>query len=517
MKQFFLTYIAIFISFVSFSTPSLPDTITVSREFTLAEQNLDSLYTLYFPQADTSLLSSVSEAFLLHDSVYRKRFKTLSFPFQVAYNQEVKKFIKLFTEKKRLQTELLLALAERQLPLFEQALQKDNLPLIFKYLPVAESFLNPLQITEEGGAGVWRIMYITAKMYGLEVNTFTDQRRESSKATQVAVRYLSDLYAIYNDWALSLAAYNCGPGNVNKAIIRSGSKRSLAEIYPFLPQETRFYLPLYFASVYVLNYAKEHALKPVHLPDFSCDTVSVNKRLHLGQVSAVMNLSLKELRLLNPTLRKDIFHGKKTATLYLPDSTAAIFSVLKNSIYAYKDSVFFAPKPVYRKPPVFDSSSDEYAFVPVDLKNKTKVQYIVKEGDNVGFIAKWYNVKVSDLRYWNNIRRNLIRVGQKLTIYVPKDKAHRYVSINKMNKEQKNRTAAVSINSNTSSSALKLPMKMPTDGKFVYYRIRKGENLWTIARKFSGISNLDIMKLNKLSDKDVKRLRAGHIIKIKKK
>jgi membrane-bound lytic murein transglycosylase D len=351
---------------------------------------------------------------------------------------------------------------------------------------------------------MWQFMYGTGRMYGLTINTLVDERRDPFKSTYSAARYLRDLYRIYNDWILVIAAYNCGPGNVNKAIRRTGGKTDYWEIYYYLPRETRGYVPAYIAAAYVMNYYMHHNIlpRPVEIP-LTTDTLMIHDNLHLRQVSEVINIPLQELRDLNPQYRRDIIPGKsKTYSLRLPLDKTSAFIDLRDSIFAYKDTVYLDPGNMIANP-------TRTAYVHEPPAGTEKLYYTVKSGDNLGYIAEWYRVGLSQLRYWNGINRNLIRTGQKLVVYVPPSKAEEYKKIDSMTFEEKQRSIGKPVTASVSNHPVQ---SVPKDANFVYYKVRNGDSIWEIARKYPGVSEQDILRLNNMSGRE--KIHPGQELKI---
>ena len=264
---------------------------------------------------------------------------------------------------------------------------------------------------------MWQFMYSTGRLYGLTINSIVDERRDPVKATHAAAKYLKDMYNIYNDWTLVIAAYNCGPGNVDKAIRRSGNKKDYWDIYWRLPRETRGYMPMYIAATYALNNYPEHHIQPlpINIP-VSTDTIMVNKDIHLSQISEVMHIPLGELRALNPQYKTGLIPGStKPQSLTLPLNHLGDFIDLNDTIRSYKADIYLNKRNLTVNP-------TRSSYLSPDVKGKTKIYYTVKDGDNLGFIAEWFRVGLSDLRYWNDIYGNTIRVGQKLAIFVDPSK-----------------------------------------------------------------------------------------------
>lgn len=253
-----------------------------------------------------------------HDSVYAKRLYDLPTVMELSYNQVVKNHIEMYAGRRRDQVSYMLALGEYYFPMFEEALDREGMPLELKYLPVIESALNPTAVSRVGATGLWQFMLKTGKGYGLEVNSLVDERRDPYKSTQAAVKYLKDLYTIYGDWNLVIAAYNCGPGNVNKAIARSGGKRDYWEIYNRLPRETRGYVPAFIAANYIMNHYADHNICPAgaYGSELALDTVHVNEEMHFEQIAGVLNMPVSEIKRLNPQYKKDIIPGTSRMLWY---------------------------------------------------------------------------------------------------------------------------------------------------------------------------------------------------------
>jgi membrane-bound lytic murein transglycosylase D len=341
------------------------------------------------------------------DDVYSQRMRLLDAetPMELVYNSTVKGFIDLYAVRKRALTSRVLGLSQMYFPLFEEALQKYNIPLEMKYLAVVESALNPTAKSRVGAAGLWQFMYTTGKMYGLEVDSYIDERFDPYMATEAACRYLNFLYGLYNDWNLALAAYNSGPGNVNKAIRRSGGKKTFWEIKEFLPQETQGYVPAFIAVNYVMNYAAEHNIYPVK-PSFSyfeCDTIQVSKKLHLSQIAHFTGVTESQLAELNPMFTKGIIPGNGRYSLRLPVESIGLFLANEESLYSFAAS---SPAP-----------AEEVVAVAAPAPAPDYVTYKVRGGDVLGKIATRHGVTVNQIMKWNKLKSTRIHPGQKLKIY----------------------------------------------------------------------------------------------------
>lgn len=473
--------------------------------------NLDSLFgnwdIAYRFNLDTSEVRLQNFPKDLPDSVYISRLKDIEQVVDLTYNPIVEKYIQMYTERRRNQMEVMLGLSAYYFPIFEEKLDKYEMPIELKYLAVIESALNPTARSRVGATGLWQFMYGTGKNLKLEINSFVDERRDPIKATDAAARYLKRLYDYYGDWHLAVASYNCGPGNVKRAIRRSGGKTNYWQIYYRLPRETRGYVPLLIAATYAFEYHKEHNLIPRYPKiELDVDTVMVNDYLHFDQISAEINMEKEQIRALNPMYRRDVIPAKKTKAypLVLPNDKIMEFIDNERAILAYEREKYF-PNNTLASP---TSSKGSY-FTPSDIKGKAKVIYKVKAGDNVGYIASWFKVRSSDLKYWNNINRNMIRVGQKLAIWVPEKQKSKYEAVNSMTFAQKQ----ASIGKTSAPTVAK--KAAPVDPNFVYHTVRRGDTLWEIAQKYAGISADEIMQLNKL--KNDRSLYIGQKLKIKRK
>lgn len=496
-------------------------------EQTLVSESIDSLFALYYIKNTINSKEMAEEVaqsggpVFYSDSIYSEGLSKIPTTFPLVYNQDVKKWIEMYIRRGKYLIPSLLGLSQYYFPMIEPVLDQYNIPLELKYLTIVESALNPRAVSRTGATGLWQFMYGTGKMYDLEVTTLVDERRDPAKETVAAAQFLRDLYNIYGDWALVIAAYNCGPGNVNRAIKRSGGRTNFWEIYQYLPKETRGYVPAFISVNYIMTYYKQHGYTPVkvEMPSFH-DTVMVTNKLHFGQVEGVLGVPVEQLRELNPQYKKDIIPGNiKAAPLRLPDDFATKFVEQEKEIYAYKDSVFFAPSVNYEQishSAYVPSSRNNYHYEaePCDPSvpaGSSKLIYTVKSGDTFGFIANWYDVKLAKLKCWNNISSNKLSIGQKLTVYVPTKKLNTYKNVDNMTFAQKQAMSSNNIVSQSASSG------KPLDKNYEYYTIRKGDNLSTIASRYPGISDKDIMQINGFTANDVRRLQIGQIIKIRKK
>ena len=345
---------------------------------------------------------------LFSDSVYIDRLSRMPVIMEMPYNDIVRKFIDTYTNRLRGQVAFMLSACNFYMPIFEEALDAYNLPLELKYLPIIESALNPSAVSRAGATGLWQFMLATGKLYGLESNSLVDERRDPIKATWAAARYLKDMYDIYKDWNLVIAAYNCGPGNINKAIRRAGGKTDYWEIYNYLPRETRGYEPAFIAANYVMTYYCKHNICPMetNIPK-STDTIQVNQKLHFEQIADICHIPVEEIKSLNPQYKRNIVPGdSKPCILRLPTETISTFIDNQDTIYAHRSKELFKNRRTVASVDAKTSSSSGKV-----------IYYKIRNGDTLSNIASKYGVSVRQLRQWNGLRNNKIRAGKRLKIY----------------------------------------------------------------------------------------------------
>ena len=398
------------------------------------EDNLDSLLHLY--NAKTYMMQDTSCNYrdvnpVFDKEVYIDRLKRLPTIIEMPYNDVVQKFIDRYSGKLRRSVSYMLGAGNFYMPVFEEALEAYNLPLELKYLPVIESALNPTAVSRVGATGLWQFMIGTGKRYGLEVNSLIDERRDPVKASYAAAHYLSDLYKIFDDWSLVIAAYNCGPDKVNKAIHRAKGSADYWNIYPYLPKETRGYVPAFIAANYIMNYYCDHNICPMvtELP-LKTDTVVVNKDLHLEQIAQVLNINIQHLRNLNPQYRRDIVNGlNKPMTVRLPATLIGSFIDQEDSIYNFKTDELLLKRSVVEvnqeEPKVsrrsyYSSRHRSSATRSKSRKSRKSKRggrnVTIKSGDTLSEIAERNHTTVAKLRKLNKISGNHIRAGKKLKV-----------------------------------------------------------------------------------------------------
>lgn len=370
----------------------------------------DELISWTLSWLDTTLCDFTPDTMALPDSVYIRRLQAMPREMEMTYNSYVRAQIERYTIRNPRHLAALRRLTDYYFPIFEDALSKHGIPDELKYLAVIESALNATAHSRVGAAGLWQFMPSTGKLLGLEVNSLVDERYDTHKATDAACRYLKSLYSIYHDWTLVIAAYNCGPGNVNKAIHRSG-KRDFWSIYPYLPRETRSYLPLFIAAAYAMNYAEAHGVCPTDLNyAIPTDTLITHERLHLQQVSDVLDIPIEELRRLNPQYTRDILPGgTKAYTLCLPTDQTLHFIDRQDTILAHRADELINNRRAEIEMLHKQGLNGGYSVNGVTY-------YKIKNGDTLGGIAKKFHVSVKQLKAWNGLKTDNIRAGKTLRI-----------------------------------------------------------------------------------------------------
>ena len=482
------------------------------------------------------------------DEVYIERLKNMNSFISLPYNDIVKNYIILYSEKMPTKMAHMLGLCQYYMPIFDETFNKHDLPEELKAMAIIESAMNPLAVSRAGAKGMWQFMYSTAKMYGLHIDSFVDERMDPFKSADAAARYLQDAYEIFGDWNLAIASYNCGAGNVNKAIRRSGGKRAFWDIWPYLPRETRGYVPAFVGALYAMTYHKEHGIKPeaIEMP-VHVDTFKINKQLHLKQVAELTGAPLEDLKNLNPQYRHDIIPGNsKEYILRLPYTYTNAFIENEDSVYRHKYDEFFNPSTIKK---IQDGADGE------------RIVYVVKNGDYLGRIASRNRCTVAQIKRWNNLKSNNIRVGQRLVIYKG-GSGPSTSSSSGSTSTAKSASSSTSTSSNSStptgtytvksgdtlsgiatrhgvtvnqlkqwngltSNNIKVGQKLKlnstsstaapaasSSGDYTTYTVKSGDSFYSIAKNYSGVSAQDIMNFNGMSSSNIK---PGMKIKIPKK
>ncbi|PVX50061.1 membrane-bound lytic murein transglycosylase D [Balneicella halophila] len=450
------------------------------------EVDLDELYASFenVPEENLPVFSPEQTALQVN---------AMSGSVELKYTDEVQKYINRFVSKSgRKYMSKMLALSQLYFPIFEQILSEEGVPEELKYAAIVESALIPNIMSKAGAVGLWQFMYGTGKEYGLEINGNVDQRCDMIASTRASARYMRELYQTYNDWLLVLAAYNCGPGNVNKAIKRSGGD-DFWSIYEHLPRETRRHIPKYIATYYAFFYHTDLMIAPMRdmVKYTDVRTVMVDKPMHLGQVAGVLGLKEKDVAELNRTYLKGYIPAKenKSYRLVLPTYESGLFASYQDSIYGYNRSEYFS-----NEGKLIAKKKDIYPSYGVNGTG-TRISYKVRRGDYLGRIARRHGTTVRNIKKWNGLRSDRIRAGQRLVIYTNKTPKTYRASTKKVKAKGKNK---------------KLPY-LPE--KYVYHTVKKNENCWSIAQKYEGVTQDSILELNKIINPSA--LRVGQKLRIK--
>ncbi|PKP25080.1 MAG: lytic transglycosylase [Bacteroidetes bacterium HGW-Bacteroidetes-2] len=397
----------------------------------------------------------------LPTELLKERLKSLNAktPFVVEYNESLESVIKSYLKNRKKSLQRLINLSDFYFPMFEQELDKHNLPLELKYLAIVESALNPRARSRVGATGLWQFMFPTGKMFGMDVSSYVDERSDPLRSTEAACKYLSSLYNVFKDWDLALAAYNSGPGNVSKAIRRSGGETNYWKIRHNLPRETAGYVPAFLATMYIFEYADELGFKTnkIKNPYFETDTIHIKQTLTFHQISEILDLPVEELKFLNPSYKLDVipYVEGKNYTLRLPLDVLGTFVSNEDLVYAYINA---------------ESNNNEKALPQITNQNE-QVTYRVRSGDFLGKIARDHRVTVNNIKQWNNLKSNNLKIGQRLSIFPP---------------NATTTTTSVSQNNTTTHSTRE-------------YTVKSGDTLWSIAQKFPGVSIDNLKKWNDIS------------------
>jgi membrane-bound lytic murein transglycosylase D len=479
---------------------------TLSEDIGMIPESLDadvdsllqSWHVKYFSKTDDYCHDDESNVYFT-DDVVRTRLERLPHVIPMTFNNLVRNSINLYTERRRSLIRYMLGMADYYFPLIEQILDEHNLPLELKYLAIVESALNPTAVSRVGASGFWQFMLPTGKSYGLEINSLVDERRDPIKATHAACRYFKDMYDIYQDWHLVLASYNCGPGNVNKAIRRAGGKMDFWQIYQYLPRETRSYVPLFIAANYVMNYYCEHNICPIQtsLP-LSTDTIMVTRILHLQQVADLTQMDIEQIRALNPQYKRDIIPGNiKPSVLKLPTAKSFAYVDKEDTIYTHRFEELLANT-------LNDTNNSPNA------STRQQITHVTKAGENLFTIADKYGVTAREIRTWNGLGSNRVASGKRLKLYV-NNGGVAFASTN-TEKQTKPQQAAAATSPTPKTTATASPQAPPSSGQVqVTYKVKSGDSLYSIAKKYPGVSVSTLQEANNLSNTNI---RPGQILKI---
>lgn len=448
-----------------------------------ASSSVDSIFVV--SEVDLSVLKIPPR---FENQVYQLRLDSLTKDIPLDYNGYVQAYIDLYAFRKRDQVERMLGLSEYYFPMVEKVFRERDIPTEFKYLAIVESALNPYAVSRVGATGMWQFMFTTGKMYGLKITSHIDERRDPYKATVAAAQYFVDMYRRYGDWLLVIAAYNCGPGNVNKAIRKAGGAKDFWSIRQYLPQETRGYVPAYIAATYIMNYSEEHNLFPSY-PNFSfmTDTIHISRPVSFKDVEDLCGVSADELRILNPLFKKDFIPAyDETFVLKVPSTRRDIVCMNIDSLYRSFPTDM-------NNEPVFVLTSD-----PMSKSGSFSKYHEVKQGETLSRIAAKYDVTLTDLRKWNNMSSNMVRTGQKL-------------KIKKESPAVIEQPQTVYAQNSTSPNAPAQEYDKVVKSKTKTHKVKYGENLTLIAKKY-GVEISDLKDWNNLRSTNIQ---IGQVIKIK--
>ncbi len=431
-------------------------------------------------------------------------------PFNIEYNPGLENIIKSFLKNRKKSFGRLMAISEYYFPMFEEALAKQNVPLEIKYLAIVESALNPKAVSRMGATGLWQFMYQTGKQYNLKIDSYVDERSDPLKSSEAAAQYMSKMYDIFGDWDLVLASYNSGPGNVAKAIRRSGGQQNYWNIRKNLPKETQGYVPAFLATMYIYEYHKEHGIKPERalVQNFATDTILIKKQMSFKQIADLLDVSVSQLQLLNPSYKMNVipYYGDQDHFLRLPKDKIAVFASNEDKIYAYvQRDLDFREKPFQvTKAIVLNDTLNATQRVSLP---KTKY-YTVKSGDNLTEIANKYSVTVNDIKKWNSIKGSTVARGKSLKIITNESVAKTVKNEPKTN----NGPLEVKTNQQVASSESKVNKDDKTNKNIKsdtlstavasYYVVQKGDNLSSIAKK-NNVSVAEIKEWNNLATNSI--------------
>lgn len=430
---------------------------------------------------ENSSLDSMKFSSKISDEEMIKRIEAINSYIRVPFNETVKNYVILYSEKMPTAMGKAIGRSQYYMPIFEEAFAKYNIPLELKYMAVIESMLNPVAESRAGARGMWQFMYQTGRSYGLKINSFVDERLDVEKAVDAAARYLMDAYQVFGDWNLAISSYNCGIGNVNKAIRRAGGKKDFWAVYEYLPRETRGYVPAFVGAMYAMTYFKEYGIVPSEtVVNEPVDTFMVNRNLHFKQINEVVGIPMETLSSLNPQYIHQIIPGNEgPCVLKIPMSWTNYFiDINPDSLYNHRSEELMSAQVIKN---IQESGME------------TRTAYRVKSGDYLGRIATRYHVTVKQLMSWNHLRSSNLRVGQVLYIY---------------HKGSGPAPTASTTSSGSSSASSSTATKTSSS---TVYTVKSGDSFYAIAKKYPGISAQDIMNYNGLTSS---KLRPGMKIKI---
>jgi membrane-bound lytic murein transglycosylase D len=430
------------------------------------------------------------------DTVYKARMQRMATVVPMTYNAHVRKCIDLYTGRLRKNLRYIMGMADFYFPMIEQKLDAHQLPLELKYLTIVESALNPFAQSRRGAIGIWQFMLPTGRIQGLEINSLIDERLDPERATDAACLYFKQMYDLYEDWYLVLAAYNCGPGAVNRAIKRAGGKMDFWKIFPYLPRDTRSYVPLYIAIAYVMTHHCEHNICPVRA-DFSVatDTIMVERALHFDQVAEILQMDKEAIRFYNPQYKREIIPGNvRPSVLRLPVERTFAFIEREDTLYTHRREELLAH------------------CTPVDAgvpeNRKQRITHTVKADENVYTIANLYGVTAQELRKWNGLSGSRVAKGRNLRIHI--DNGGLTYSAAKASAAAASNTQPA-VPASTSAGRSTTTGEASTATSYVSYTVKSGDSLYAISKKYPGMTPEMIQQANGLT---TTVLRPGQVLKI---
>lgn len=445
--------------------------------------------------------SSIKVDFELPTELLKKRLEAMNAksPFRIQYNENLENVIKSFLKYRRKSFERLMGISEYYFPMFEEAFALKKIPLEIKYLSIVESALNPKAVSRVGATGLWQFMYQTGKQYNLNVDSYVDERSDPLKATAAAAEYMSNMHAIFGDWELVLASYNSGPGNVSKAIRRSGGKQNFWDIRSYLPKETQGYVPAFLATMYIYEYHKEHGIKPnkALLQHFATDTIAINKEMSFKQISDLLDVSESQLQLLNPSYKLNVIPAYTDVKhfLRLPKDKIAVFTSNEDKIYAYVQHEFDIKEGSFQYSRAIASKTISITDTLKTASSSSSKYYKVKRGDSLNTIANKYDVTIEDLKKWNNLKSNSLAYGKSLKIMSTDSIVKSNKQMDTVINSQKSVVADAKINKEIESDK---EDKTTIVENTCFYVVQKGDNLTSIAQKHN-VSVAELTQWNNLT------------------
>jgi membrane-bound lytic murein transglycosylase D len=446
-------------------------------------------------------------------------------PIPFAYNESVRRYIDLYVAKRRESASITMGLSQIYFPLFEQVLDQQNLPSELKYLAIVESALNPIAVSKAGATGLWQFMHGTGRMYNLEINSYIDERRDVYKSTLAACQYFKDMYAVYHDWLLVIASYNCGPGNINKAIARSGGKRTFWEIAPYLPKETRGYVPAFIAVNYMMNYGAEHNIGtiPSSISYYELDTVSVVRGMSFEHVAASIGVSVDLIRFLNPIYKKNYIPSadKQPFKLILPSNKVGIFIANAEKIYKSNPNANYEELILHASNTTMPAEQD--ILKPANSE-RLLLTIKIRKGDKLEYIADKYDCSVSELRKLNKLKgKKPLKPGQKIKVYLTNNTRKQSdviytASVDKTLKKINGKKGKSNIINQTvkEDEVVVVTEKSGTEEakptKYIYHIVQQGDTLWNISQRYKGVTVKQLKEINKITNSG--DLKPGTTIKV---